>query len=93
MTASILPSTWQWHDAALALDNIHLSKVAHMLRDRLAGLLAYIRHRVNNGIAEGMNSRIQQIKCSARGFHRFDNFRMAILFFRGKLDLYPQESP
>ena len=84
---------WQWHDAALALDNIHLNKVAHMLRDHLAGLLAYIRHRVNNGIAEGMNSQIQQIKSSARGFRRFDNFRVAILFFMGKLDLYPQEIP
>jgi transposase len=83
---------WQWYDAALALGNVHLTKVAQMLCNHLDGLLAYIRHRVSNGIAEGMNSQIQQIKASARGFRKFANFRVAILFFLGKLDLYPQES-
>jgi transposase len=43
-------------------------------------------------VAEGLNSKIQQIKSAARGFRKFENFRIAILFFCGKLDMYPQKS-
>lgn len=79
-----------WYDAALALGNVHLSKVAQMLHKHLAGLLAYIRHRVTNAVAENLNGQIQRVKTNARGFRQFANFRVAILFFLGKLDLYPQ---
>jgi len=50
-------------------------------------------HRVSNGIAEGLNGQIQLLKASARGFRQFGNFRVAILFFLGKLDMYPHKSP
>jgi transposase len=83
----------RWYHAALVLGNTHLRKVAEMLNRHLPGLLAYIRHRVSNGTAEGLNSQVQLIKANARGFRRFENFRVAILFFLGKLDLYPHESP
>jgi hypothetical protein len=36
--------------------------------------------------------KIQQVKSAARGFRNFDNFRIAILFFCGTLDMYPQKS-
>ena len=81
-----------WYEQALALENKHLTKVAKMLRDHLPGLLAYIEHRVSNSVAECLNGQIQLIKARARGFRRFQNFRIAILFFLGKLDLYPQTS-
>jgi transposase len=83
----------RWYQAALILGNTHLTKVAEMLNRHLTGLLAYIRHRVTNGTAEGLNSQVQLIKANARGFRRFNNFRVAILFFLGKLDLYPHKSP
>lgn len=82
----------QWYDEAVALGNTHLTKVANMLNKHLAGLLAYLRHHVTNAMAEGLNSRIQQIKANAHGFRRFASYRIAILFFLGKLDLYPQKS-
>jgi len=49
----------------------------------------YIFHPISNAAAEGFNSKIQNIKASARGFRNFDNFRYAILFYCGKLDLIP----
>jgi len=79
----------RWYEAALVLNNTHLTKVAEMLKRHLEGLIAYIRHHVTNGTAEGLNSQIQLIKANARGYRKFDNFRIAILFFLGKLDLYP----
>lgn len=80
----------QWYEAALTLGNTHLTKVAQMLNRHLDGLLAYIRYRLTNALAENLNGQIQRIKTNARGFRRFANFRVAILFFLGKLDLYPQ---
>ena len=79
----------QWYEAAQAIGNKHLSKVADMLHKHLDGLLAYIRHRVTNALAENLNGQIQRVKTNARGFRHFDNFRVAVLFFLGKLDLYP----
>ena len=75
------------------LANPHLTKVAEMLQRHLPGLLAYVRHRVTNGIAEGLNGQIQLLKASARGFRQFANFRVAILFFLGRLEMYPHKSP
>lgn len=80
----------QWHEEAVALGNTHLTKVANMLKRHLAGLIAYLRHRVTNAMAESLNSRIQQIKSNAHGFRGFRSYRIAILFFLGKLELYPQ---
>ena len=82
----------QWYSDAVALGNKPLSKVADTLKNHLSGLLAYLRHRTTNAMAEGLNSRIQHIKACAHGFRRFSSYRIAILFFLGKLELYPQSS-
>ncbi len=83
----------RWYEAALVLGNRHLTKVAEMLQRHLPGLLSYIRHRVTNGIAESLNSQIQLLKTNARGYRQVANFRVAILFFLGKLDIYPHKTP
>ena len=82
----------KWYDAAIALENVYLTRVAKMLKSHLEGLLAYIMHGVSNGHAEGINSQIQILKANARGFRKFENFRIAILFFLGKLDVYPHKT-
>lgn len=81
-----------WYQGALDLKNRFLTKVATMLREHLDGLLNYLKHRTCNATAEGLNGRIQQIKASARGYRKFQSFRIAILFHLGKLDLYPHKS-
>ena len=82
-----------WHNEALALGSYHLTKVAGLLNRHIEGLLAYLKHRRTNAMAESLNSRIQHIKSCAHGFRKFDNYRIAILFFLGKLQLYPHKSP
>ena len=42
-----------------------------------------------HAVAEGNNGRIQLIKANARGYRRFPQYRIAILFHCGGLDLYP----
>ena len=62
---------------------------AKMLKRHLSQLLSYFRQRITNAKSEGFNSKIQAIKSAARGFRAFDNYRIRILFYCGKLQLAP----
>jgi transposase len=64
-------------------------EVAQLLKRHLDNLLTYVKHRITNAATEGLNSKIQSLKANARGFRNFQNYRTRILFFCGKLDLYP----
>ena len=64
-----------------------------MLIEHLDGLVAYIKHKITNAYAESINGMIQLLKANARGYQRFENFRIAILFHFGKLNLYPTKKP
>ena len=64
-------------------------EVAQMLKRHLENLLTYLRHHITNAVTEGLNSKIQSLKSAARGFRNFQNYRIRILFFCGKLALYP----
>ena len=67
-----------------------IMKVASTLQSHLLGLLSYFRHKITNALCECFNSTIQSIKASARGFRNFENYRVRILFFLGRLDLQPR---
>jgi transposase len=66
-----------------------MSDVGWLLKRHLDNLLTYLKHHITNAVTEGLNSKIQSIKSAARGFRSFKNYRTRILFFCGKLDLYP----
>jgi len=66
-----------------------LVEVAQMLKRHLDNLLTYLKHHITNAVTEGLNSKIQSLKAAARGFRSFRNYRIRILFFCGKLNLYP----
>jgi len=38
-----------------------------------------------------LNGSIQELKTIGRGYRKTENFRIAILFFHGKLKLFPQQ--
>jgi transposase len=64
-------------------------KKAKMIKNHFENIITYLRHPISNAAAEALNSRIQSLKSSARGFRSFLNYRTRILFYLGKLDLYP----
>ena len=66
-----------------------LVEVAQLLKRHLENLLTYLKHHITNAVTEGLNSKIQNLKAAARGFRSFRNYRIRILFFCGKLELYP----
>ena len=57
------------------------------LRHRIAIANALCHHQ-SNAYAERMNESIQELKTIAKGFRTTENFRIAILFHYGKLNLY-----
>ncbi|MGE0377169.1 MAG: transposase, partial [Planctomycetaceae bacterium] len=60
---------------------------AKMLKRRLNNILTYLTHPITNAASESLNSKIQWIKYTARGFRNFENFKTAIDFHCGDLDL------
>ncbi len=64
-------------------------EAARTLKRHEAGLLSYFAHRITNAAAEGLNSRIQAIRVSARGYRNREHFKTAIFFHCGGLNLYP----
>lgn len=47
----------------------------------------YFKHAVINAISVDLNSMIQIVRASARGFHHFESCRNRVLFYCGKLDM------
>ena len=66
-----------------------IKSVAQMIKSHLGHVLNYLRHPITNAMAEGINAKIQWIIHTARGFRNKGNFKTAILFHCGKLQLYP----
>lgn len=62
---------------------------AKLLARHLPNILTYFKHRVTNAVAEGLNSKIATVQKRACGFRNRDNFKIAIYFHCGGLDLYP----
>lgn len=82
----------RWHDWASRCGLTPMQKLAKTLKRRMARILTWFEHRISNGVAEGFNSKIQGLKSAARGFRNFENYRLRILFFCGRLDLAPEPS-
>jgi len=64
-------------------------EAARTLRRRLENILSYLKHRVTNAASESINSKIQWVKYTARGFRNKRNFQTAIYFPCGGLDMAP----
>src|SRR5438552_18823706 len=60
------------------------------IKRHLPNVLTYFRHRITNAMSEGIASKIQALKKMANGFRNRDNFKTAIYFHCGGLDLYPE---
>jgi transposase len=79
----------QWYGWARRSQLEPVKKVAKMIKDHFENIITYLKHRISNATTEGFNGVIQSIKANARGFRNFENYRIAILFQCGKLDLKP----
>ncbi len=81
----------RWCLDALSSKLAPIIKVAEMFNRHIVGIVNAMALNKSNAMAERLNGKIQEIKLSAKGYRSFENFRAAILFYHGKLNLYPQE--
>lgn len=80
----------KWYGWASRCQLQPVVKVARRIKEHFEEIVTWFAHRISNAPAEGFNSLIQALKSAARGFRNFENYRTRILFFCGKLPLYPE---
>jgi transposase len=80
----------RWYSWAIRSRLDPVKRVARMIKKHWAGVINAATSNVTNARAEGINSRIQWIKRMASGYRNRENFRNAIYFHLGGLDLYPE---
>ncbi len=69
-----------------------MAAVAKLIRRHLPNVLTYLQHGITNAGLEAVNATIQWVKKTARGFRNVENFKTAIYFHCGGLDLYPHQT-
>ncbi|WP_010584082.1 transposase, partial [Schlesneria paludicola] len=79
-----------WYKRVIHTNLEPMKSVARSIKERLDHVVSYCTHRITNGVAEGMNSKIMSIKRRVGGFRNRNNFKTAIFFYCGGLSLYPQ---
>ncbi len=79
-----------WYKRVIHTTLTPLKKVARTINERLANVVSYCRHGITNAVAEGLNSKIMSIKRRVGGYRNRENFKTAIYFYCGGLDLYPR---
>jgi transposase len=79
----------KWYQWARRSKLEPIKKVARMIHDHWPNIFTYFRHRITNAGSESINSLIQKVKRKAHGFRNSENFKTAILFHLGGLDLMP----
>lgn len=81
---------WQrWYFWATHSRLAPMIEKAKLMAKHLPNILTYFTHRITNAVAEGLNSKIATVQKRACGFRNRDNFKIAIYFHCGGLDLYP----
>jgi transposase len=79
-----------WCDVAIETSISSFKTVVKTIKAHWDGILNYMESKVNNGILEGLNSKIQLAKKRARGYRNIENFINMIYFTCGKLKFdYP----
>lgn len=79
-----------WCDLADESGIYPFKKVVKTIKAHWSGIVNYIESKINNGILEGLNSKIQLAKKRARGYRNTQNFINMIYFTCGKLNFnYP----
>jgi len=79
-----------WCDIATESGIFPFQKAVNTIKAHWRGIVNYIESHINNGILEGINSKIQLAKKRARGYRNTKNYINMIYFISGKLKFdYP----
>lgn len=81
-----------WKRSALNVKLKEITEVVEMFERHQTGIVNAIHTGSNNARAERLNGSIQELKTIGRGYRKTENFRIAILFFHGNLNMLSQEN-
>lgn len=82
-----------WCDYAENSNLEPFTRTVKMIKRHWTGINNYTKSKINNGILEGINSKVQLAKKRARGYRNVQNFINMIYFIAGKLKCsYPHYS-
>jgi len=80
-----------WRQNALNVKIKEINEVIETFDRHEKGIINAITTGANNARAERLNGAIQELKTIGRGYRKSENFRTAILFFHGELDMLPHK--
>lgn len=79
-----------WCDVVMDTDIAPFKKFVATLKAHWSGIVNYVKAKINSGVMEGINNKIQLAKRRARGYRDTNNFISMIYFIAGKLKFdYP----
>ena len=82
-----------WCDLASESKIQPFMEAAKTIKAHWSGIINYLKSRLNNGILEGINSKIQLAKKRARGYRNIENFINMVYYICGHLHYdYPRYS-
>jgi transposase len=80
-----------WRQNAVNVNIKEINQVIETFDRHQKGIINAITTGANNSRAERLNGSIQELKTIGRGYRNTENFRIAILFFHGNLDMIPHK--
>lgn len=72
-------------DAVMETDIAPFKKFVATIKAHWSGIVGYVKARINSGVMEGINNKIQLAERTARGYRDTNNFISMIYFIAGKL--------
>jgi len=80
-----------WRQNAVNVNIKEINQVIETFDRHQKGIINAITTGANNARAERLNGSIQELKTIGRGYRNTENFRIAILFFHGDLNMIPHK--
>jgi transposase len=80
-----------WRRDALRANIKEINEVIEMFDRHEEGIINALITGANNARSERVNGSIQELKTIGRGYRNTENFRVAILFFLGNLNMIPHK--
>ena len=79
-----------WCDMVMETDIQPFKQFVKTLKTHWTGIINYVKAKINSGVMEGINNKIQLAKRRARGYRNITNFINMIYFIAGKIKFnYP----
>ncbi|CAN5435874.1 ISL3-like element ISMac21 family transposase [soil metagenome] len=79
-----------WCDIVMDTDIQPFKQFVKTIKAHWTGIINYVKAKINTGVMEGINNKIQLAKRRARGYRNKENFINMIYFIAGKLKFnYP----